>query len=86
LRHWKATNMKHKGYDLFDIAAFLGHRNIKNTTIYVHLEKMAYPHGFNDDYLAKVAKTQTEKLQLIEAGFEFVSIDPDGTQYFRKRK
>jgi hypothetical protein len=32
------------------------------------------------------AKTQTEKLQLIEAGFEFVSADPDGTQYFRKRK
>ena len=26
------------------------------------------------------------KLQLIEAGFEFVSADPDGTQYFRKRK
>ncbi len=27
-----------------------------------------------------------EKLALIEAGFEYVSGDPDGTQYFRKRK
>jgi hypothetical protein len=25
-------------------------------------------------------------VKLIEAGFEFVSADPDGTQYFRKRK
>ena len=77
--------MKHKGYDLFDIADFLGHRNIKNTVIYVHLEKTAYPNG-GDDYAAKVATTQAEKLALIEAGFTFVSSDPDGTQYFRKQK
>ena len=69
-----------------DIAEFLGHRDIRNTTIYVHLEKTCYPHGFTDDYLAKIAKTQAEKLQLIEAGFEFVGIDPDGAQYYRKRK
>ena len=85
LRHWKATNMKHKGFDLFDIADFLGHRNIKNTVIYVHLEKTCYPNG-GEDYTAKVATTQAEKLALIETGFDFVSADPDGTQYFRKRK
>ena len=85
LRHWKATNLKHQGFDLFDIAAFLGHRNIQNTIIYVHLEKTCYPNG-GDDYTAKAATTQAEKLALMEAGFDFVSVDPDGTQYFRKRK
>jgi hypothetical protein len=85
LRHWKATKLKHQGFDLFDIAAFLGHRNIKNTVIYVHLEKTCYPSG-SDDYIGKAATTQAEKLALIEAGFEHVSTDPDGTQYFRKRK
>lgn len=85
LRHWKATKLKHQGFDLFDIAAFLGHRSINNTVIYVHLEKTRYPDG-GDDYVGKVATTKKGKLALIEAGFEHVSTDPDGTQYFRKRK
>jgi integrase len=85
LRHWKATKLKHVGYDLFDIMAFLGHKDPKNTVIYVHLEKACYPNG-GDDYIAKVANTQAEKLALIEAGFDFVSADPNGTQYFRKRR
>jgi hypothetical protein len=42
--------------------------------------------GPSDEYISKVATTQAEKLKLIEEGFDFVSIDPDGTQYFRKRK
>jgi hypothetical protein len=67
---WKATNLKHQGYDLFDIAAFLGHRNIKNTVIYVHLEKTCYPNGYGDDYTSKAARTEAEALSLIEAGFE----------------
>jgi len=85
LRHWKATKMKHQGFDIFDIAAFLGHRDIKNTVVYVHLEKSSYPDG-GDDYTSKAVTTKAEKLALIEAGYEFVSIDPDGTQYFRKRR
>jgi hypothetical protein len=80
-----ATKLKHQGFDLFDISAFLGHRSIKNTVGYVHLEKSSYPDG-GDDYTAKAVTTQAEKLALIEAGFEFVSADPDGTQYFRKRR
>lgn len=64
---------------------FLGHRSIKNTLVYIDLEKLCHPNG-GDNYTGKVAKTQTEKVQLIEAGFEHVSSDPDGTQYFRRRK
>jgi hypothetical protein len=64
---------------------FLGHREVKNTLIYIDLERVCYPAG-GEEYTGKVAKTEAEKLSLIEAGFEFVSADPDGTQYFRKRK
>jgi hypothetical protein len=67
------------------IAHFLGHKDQKNTLIYVHPEKACYPYG-GDDYIAKVAKTEAEKLSLIEAGFDIVSADPNGTNYFRKRR
>jgi len=39
-----------------------------------------------DEFTGKVAITREEKLKLIEAGFEFVSADPDVSLYFRKRK
>jgi len=84
LRHWKATQLKHQGFDLFDIAAFLGHRSIKNTVLYVHLEKTCYPNG-GDDYHSKAARTEAETLSLIEAGFEYVC-DFEGVKLFRKRK
>jgi hypothetical protein len=57
---------------------FLGHRVVKNTVIYIDLERICYPIS-GEDYIGKVATTQAEKLQLIEAGFKFVSADPDGT-------
>lgn len=85
LRHWKATNLKHQGFDLFDIAAFLGHRSIKNTVVYVHLEKSCYANGSCDEYLSKAARTETEALSLIEAGFEYVC-DFNNAKLFRKRK
>jgi hypothetical protein len=72
------------GFDLFDIAAFLGHRSIKNTVLYVHLEKTYYPNG-GDDYHSKAARTEAEALSLIEAGFEYVC-DFEGAKLFRKRK
>ena len=37
-------------------------------------------------FIRKFEQIISEKLQLIETGFEFVNSDPDGTQYFRKRK
>jgi integrase len=84
-RHWKATKLYHQTKDILYVMKFLGHRSIKNTLTYIDLERLCYPNG-GDNYTGKVAKTTTEKLQYIEAGFEFVSSDPDGTQYFRKRK
>jgi integrase len=84
LRHWKATQLYHQTKDILYVMKFLGHRNIKNTLIYVDLESIAYPHGGNE-YHAKTAITKTEALQLIEGGFEYVCSMGE-VKLFRKRK
>jgi hypothetical protein len=63
---------------------YLGHRSIKNTLIYIDLERICYPNG-GDDYTGKAARTETEALQLIEAGFEYVCTVGEA-KLFRKRK
>jgi hypothetical protein len=58
----------------------LSHGNIKNTLIYAKLV------GFNDDeYTAKVAQSEKEACQLVEAGFEDVC-NHDGNKIFKKQK
>ena len=79
-RHWKATMEYHKTRDILHVMQILGHRNIKNTLIYTQLV------GFKDDeYKAKVAHSEKEVCQLVEAGFECVC-DHDGNKIFKKRK
>lgn len=84
LRHWKATKLYHETKDILYVMKFLGHRSIKNTLIYIDLEKACYPNG-GDVYITKVAKTEAEICSLIEAGFDYV-LQKDGLAYFRKRK
>jgi hypothetical protein len=57
-----------------------GHRNINNTLVYTQLVNFK-----DDDYTAKVAHSEQEVCQLIEAGFEFVC-DYKDNKVFRKRK
>ena len=84
-RHCKATQLYDQTKDILYVMKFLGHRSIKNTLVYIDLGRFCYPHG-DEDYTGKVATTQAERRQLIEAGFEFVSANPDGTTILRKRK
>jgi hypothetical protein len=63
---------------------YLGHRDVKNTIIYIDLESISFPHD-GDDFHAKIARTEKEAIELIEAGFDFVC-DMDGAKLFRKRK
>lgn len=84
LRHWKATQLYHQTKDILYVMKFLGHRSIKNTLIYIDLESISYTHG-GDDYHAKTARTETEALKLIEAGFEYVCTIEEA-KLFRKRK
>jgi len=62
-----------------DVMQALGQRNINNTPVYTQLI------GFKDDYAPKIAFSEQEVCQLIEAGFEFVC-DHEDNKVFRKRK
>ena len=59
-----------------------GHKSIINTQRYVSMAEFTG----DEKYFSAIATTREEKKALIEEGFEYVSCDPDGTQYFRKLK
>jgi len=80
LRHWKATMEYHKTKDILHVMQILGHRSIQNTLVYTQLVNFK-----DDEYTAKVAHSEQEVCQLIEAGFEYVC-DYNGNKIFRKRK
>jgi integrase len=83
LRTWGGTMDYHRTKDVLYVMKRLGHKNIKNTLIYIQLEEALFKDEI--DYISKVAKTEAEACVLIEAGFDFVC-DFDGHKLFRKRK
>jgi hypothetical protein len=80
LRHWKATMEYHKTKDILHVKQLLGHKNINNTFIYTHLVSFE-----SDDWVCKVESSLEEAVQLVEAGFEYVT-EVEGKKLFRKRK
>jgi integrase len=83
IRTFVGTMLYHKTKDVLFVMKSLGHKNIKNTLIYIQLEEALFKDEI--DYISKVAKTEAEACVLIEAGFDFVC-DFDGHKLFRKRK
>jgi integrase len=79
-RHWKATMEYHKTKDILHVMRILGHKNIQNTLVYTHLVDWE-----NDDWVCKVASSLEEAMELIEAGFDYVT-EYEGKKMFRKRK
>ena len=61
----------------------LGHKNIKNTLLHVHLEEALFPGEQN--YISKVARTKKEICCLVEAGYEYITEFED-KKIFRKPK
>jgi integrase len=84
-RHWRATMEYHKTKDIIHVMQLLGHRNIKNTLIYISIEKALFPAGTSEEFHVKTAKTATEVQALLEAGFDYI-LEKDGVAFFRKRK
>ena len=74
----------HLTKDLMHVKMILGHKSVKNTEIYVSIDRQLFS-GFSDEFIYKVATTVEEDRKLIEAGFEYVC-EKDGLLYFRKRK
>ena len=85
LRHWKATTEQHKTKDPWHVKEMLGHKSIKSTEFYIHVEKQLYQNNANDDFIVKVASARDEIAAYLETGFEYV-MTKDNLAYFRKRK
>jgi len=86
LRHWKATTEQHKTRNPWHVKEILGHKSIRSTEVYIHIEKQLYRNGANDDeFTVKVATTPKEIAPLLETGFEYIMTKED-LAYFRKRK
>jgi len=83
-RHWHGTTEYHKTHNLEHVQKRLGHKNIKNTMVYIHCEEVYYGQG-SDEYIVEVTSDKQKIIKLLEVGFEFVS-NFDGEVYLRKRK
>jgi integrase len=83
-RHWKGTTEQHKTKDIYHVKNVLGHKSIKNTEKYIHLEEMIYESTANDQFTVKVADTLEEAVKLMEVGFEYHA-EVEGHKLFRKR-
>jgi len=66
------------------VMQFLGHKNIKNTLLYIQLAEVIFKEA-SDQFTSRVAKTVDEACELVEAGFDYVC-EVDGVKLFRKRK
>ena len=84
LRHFKGTTLYHKTRDILYVKETLGHKDINNTLIYIHLEAAIFKTA-NDAFTVKTAKTLKEAEQLLEVGFEYIT-EIDKVKLFRKRK
>lgn len=83
-RHWKATMEYHKTKDIIHVKELLGHKKIENTMVYISIEKSLFQTS-NDEFHARIAKSDEEALKLVETGFEYVC-KLDSGWLFRKRK
>lgn len=86
LRHWRATVEYHRTKDIMQVKEFLGHEEIKNTALYISLDKKLF-NGSDDSFTSRIAHDVHEAAQLVEVGFEYVTGEyNDGGKLFRKRK
>ena len=74
----------HKTRDILHVQQLLGHRDLRNTLIYINLEKAIFQNA-DEEYHVKVAENLQEACKLLEVGFEYVT-DLNGVKLFRKRK
>jgi len=83
-RHWHGTMFFHKTKSVPHTAQRLGHKNWKNTQIYVHLEAVLFTEE-SDSFYSAVADTVEHARKLVESGFDYIC-DFSGVKIFRKRK
>lgn len=84
-RHWKLTMVAHEFRDPFYVQEFAGHRDIKSTMLYIHLEKQLYQKGAAEEFHVVTAKTVEDASKLVASGWEFVH-EYQEVMIYRKRK
>lgn len=82
-RHYFGTKTFQKTQSVGITAKALGHKNWKNTQIYVDIQ--AILDSIEEDYVTATAETVKEACKLIEQGFTHV-LDMQGIAIFKKRK
>ena len=84
-RHWKGTTEYHRTKDILHVQQVLGHKNIKNTLVYITLANELFRD--QQEYVSRVAKNAKESCVLVDVGFEYVTGEyNDGGKIFRKPK
>ncbi|MCJ7718419.1 tyrosine-type recombinase/integrase, partial [Candidatus Bathyarchaeota archaeon] len=84
-RHWKATTTYHKTKDVCYVQQLLGHKDIRNTMVYINIEHTIFGAGADDEFTVKVTEKPEEIKTLLETGFEYVCAK-DSLIFLRKRK
>jgi integrase len=81
-RHWKATIEYAKTLNLPYVMELLGHKNVNNTMIYMHLAKFE-----SKECETAYARTLQEEDDLLKAGFDFVRYnEKEQVAVYRRRK
>jgi integrase len=83
-RHWKATQLYHETKDPYYVKDFLGHKELRNTEIYINIERTIFE-ASGDGFTVKVLQNPEEIKSLLEVGFEYVC-QKDNLIFLRKRK
>jgi len=73
--------------DMLVVAEFLGHKELRNTRLYIQVEKSLFKNLPNDIFITRIAHNAEEACSFIEVGFKYVTAEyDDGGKIFRKRK
>lgn len=72
LRHWKATTLYHQTKDIYYVKEFLGHRSIKNSEIYITIERTIFMESCNDEFTVIDAGKSEEIKNLLEVSLEYI--------------
>jgi integrase len=84
-RHYFGTMTQLKYRDVPTTAHLLGHRDWKNTQIYVDLAKILEMGEDGENYIVKTATNVKEDAELIQLGFTYIT-ERDNVKIYRKRK
>ena len=83
-RHWKATTKMHECHDAWEAKQILGHKTIKSTEIYIHIDQMTS--NYSKQWSSLVTHSIEEETKAVNTGFDLVRAINETTAIYRKRK